>query len=176
MFNVTIIGNLGADAQVINSNGKEYIQFRVAHTDKLKKADGSVQETTVWASCFLTGHSNLLQYLKRGTKVYCTGNARLDVYSSAKTHRMEAGLTINVIQLELCGGKQEEEFPSMLINQYGEVFNIKKTYYIDVRGKQGETFRDKSGKEYVIDNNGIVCQKIETEAQVSAAISQDQIF
>lgn len=176
MFNVSIIGNLGADAQVINSNGKEYIQFRVAHTDKLKKADGSVQETTVWASCFLTGHSNLLQYLKKGTKIYCIGNARLDVYSSAKTHRMEAGLTINVIQIELCGGKQEEGFPNMLINQYGEVFNINKTYYINVKGKQGETFRDKSGKEYVIDNDGRVKQKQETEVQAFAAYNKDQIF
>lgn len=176
MFNVTIIGNLGADAQVMNSNGKEYILFRVAHTDKLKKADGSVQETTVWASCFLAGHSNLLQYLKKGTKVYCTGNARLDVYSSKKTRRMEAGLTINVIQLELCGGKQEEEFPSELVNQYGEVFNMNTTYYINVKGKQGEILRDKSGKEYVIDNEGRVQRKIETEAQEISEYSQDQIF
>lgn len=176
MFNVSIIGNLGADAQVLNSNGKEYLQFRVAHTDKLKKADGSVQETTVWASCFLVGGSNLLQYLKRGTKVYCTGNARLDVYSSKKTRRMEAGLTINVIQLELCGGKQEEEFPNILVSKYGEVFNIKKQYYIDVKGKQGETFRDKSGKEYVINNEGRVSQAQEAEAQAPTEDNQDQIF
>jgi len=176
MFNVSIIGNLGADAQVINSNGMEYIQFRVAHTDKIKKSDGSVQETTIWASCFLIGHSNLLQYLKKGTKIYCTGNARLNVYSSAKTHRMEAGLTINVIQLELCGGKQEEVFPSVLVNKYGEVFTIRTTYHIDVRGKQGEIFRDKNGKEYVIDNDGRVKKNIETEAQADATTSQDQIF
>lgn len=176
MFNVSIIGNLGADAQVINSNGKEYIQFRVAHTDKIKKSDGGVQETTIWASCFIVGYSNLLQYLKKGTKVYCTGNARLDVYSSKKTHRMEAGLTINVIQLELCGGKQEDVFPSELISQYGEVFDIKKIHYIDVKGKEGEIYRDKKGEEYMIDNDGRVYKAVAQEAQGQTEVNQDQIF
>lgn len=176
MFNVSIIGNLGADAQVINSNGKEYIQFRVAHTDKIKKSDGSVQETTIWASCFIVGNSNLLQYLKKGTKVYCTGNARLDVYSSKKTRRMEAGLTINVIQLELCGGKQEDEFPSELISKYGEVFYMKKIHYIDVKGKEGEIYRDKKGEEYMIDNEGRVSKAIAQEEQGQTEENQDQIF
>ena len=89
---------------------------------------------------------------------------------------MEAGLTINVIQLELCGGKQEDEFPSVLISQYGEVFDMKKIYYIDVKGKQGETFRDKSGKEYAIDNEGRVYPVVAEEAKGTTEENQDQIF
>ena len=89
---------------------------------------------------------------------------------------MEAGLTINVIQLELCGGKQEDEFPSVLISQYGEVFDMKKIYYIDVKGKQGETFRDKRGKEYAIDNEGRVYPVVAEEAKGTTEENQDQIF
>ena len=47
MFKIQIIGNLGADASVINSNGNEYVSFRVAHSEKFKKSDGSDIETTI---------------------------------------------------------------------------------------------------------------------------------
>lgn len=89
---------------------------------------------------------------------------------------MEAGLTINVIQIELCGGKQEDEFPSMLINQYGEVFATNKMYYVTIKGKQGETLRDKSGREYVIDAEGRVKQRQEPAAQQGQTEENAQIF
>ena len=60
MFKIQIIGNLGADASVINSNGNEYVSFRVAHSEKFKKSDGTDIETTVWASCFMEWIQNVM--------------------------------------------------------------------------------------------------------------------
>ena len=33
MLQTTVIGNVGADAQVNNKDGREFVTFRVAHND-----------------------------------------------------------------------------------------------------------------------------------------------
>ena len=156
MFKIQIIGNLGADASVVNSNGNEYVSFRVAHSEKFKKSDGTDIETTVWASCFMKGRQNVMEYLKKGTKVYIDGQGKLDIYSSPKTKRMECGITINVTSLELCGGGNFDDVPRQLVNDNGELINVTKHYWTPIQGKGGTTIRDKANNEYVLDDNGFV--------------------
>ena len=80
MIKLSIIGNLGADAEVKNHNGKEFVSFRVAHTDRFTQ-DGQTKETTTWVSCILNGNGgNLLPYLKKGTKVFCHGDFSIRLY------------------------------------------------------------------------------------------------
>lgn len=105
-----IIGNLGADAQLQVNNGSKFVSFRIANTDTwTDKRTGEIIKTTQWISCSLNGDGgNLLQYLKKGTKIFVRGNAQVVIYSSPKTHQMEAGVNLFVREIELCGGSREE--------------------------------------------------------------------
>lgn len=113
MIKLEIIGNLGADAQLQMYNGNKFVSFRIANTDAwTDKATGEIKKSTQWISCTLNGDGgNLLPYLKKGTKIFVRGNAQIVVYSSPKTHQMEAGVNLFVREIELCGGSKEEAHP-----------------------------------------------------------------
>ena len=113
MIKMEIIGNLGADAQLQVYNGNRFVSFRIANTDAwTDKATGEIKKSTQWISCTLNGDGgNLLPYLKKGTKIFVRGNAQIVVYSSPKTHQMEAGVNLFVREIELCGGSKEETHP-----------------------------------------------------------------
>ena len=87
MIKVEIIGNLGADAQLLEKNGNKFVAFRVANTDKwVDKSTGQVIESTQWVSCTLNGDGGaLLPYLKKGTKVFVRGNALFVIIKKTKT-------------------------------------------------------------------------------------------
>lgn len=110
MIRIEMIGNLGADAELKDNNGRKFVSFRLAHTDKWKNSQtGQDNVSTVWASCAINGDAhNLLPYLKKGVKVFVRGSVQLNMYSSPKTHQMECGLNIAVWEIELCGGQREE--------------------------------------------------------------------
>lgn len=110
MFNVEVIGNLGADAERKSYNGRPFVTFRVAHSNKwTNKNTGEITEETVWVSCILSGDGGaLLPYLRRGTKVFVRGMATLSVFSSPKTKSMQAGVNLNVHEVELCGSMQQD--------------------------------------------------------------------
>lgn len=44
MLFATLIGNLGANAEVKTADGREFVSFRVAHNDSYKGADGTKVE------------------------------------------------------------------------------------------------------------------------------------
>ena len=123
MIKVEIIGNLGADAQLQEKNGNRFVSFRVANTDKwVDKSTGQVIESTQWISCTLNGDGGaLLPFLRRGTKVFVRGNAQFVIFSSAKSHQMEVGVNLFVREIELCGGKQDNEQKPQEQQQNAEV-------------------------------------------------------
>lgn len=100
MLQFSILGNLGADAEKKEYNGRPFVSFRVAHSEK--RQDGT--EATTWVSCVMNGDGgNVLPYLKRGQKVFVQGRGRVKTFSSPKTHQIEAGLDVSVDRVELCG-------------------------------------------------------------------------
>lgn len=111
MLQLQIIGNLGADAEVRNTNGAQFLAFRVAHTNRFTdRITGEVRETTTWVSCTMNGDGgNLRQYLKQGTKVYVYGDVSTRLYVSSKDGTQHAGIDCRVRQLELCGGTQSTQ-------------------------------------------------------------------
>lgn len=111
MLRLEMIGNLGADAQVINNNGHKFCSFRVAHTDKWKNPTTGQETTqTTWVSCTINGEGGkLLPYLKKGVKVFIRGSLSINMYNSAKTHQLEASLNAAVWEIELCGSPQGED-------------------------------------------------------------------
>lgn len=113
MIKMEIIGNLGADAQMQVYNGNKYVSFRIANTDAwTDKSTGEIKKSTQWVSCSMNGDGgSILPYLKKGAKIFVRGNAQIVVYSSPKTHQMEAGVNLFVREIELCGGSKDEEQP-----------------------------------------------------------------
>lgn len=110
MIRIEMIGNLGADAEVKDYNGRKFISFRIAHTDKwIDRATNQEHTSTVWASCTINGDGgNLRPYLQKGVKVFVRGSMSMNIYSSPKSHQMECGLNIAVWEIELCGGVQQQ--------------------------------------------------------------------
>ena len=154
MFKCEIIGNIGADAEVKESNGKKFVAFRVAHSDSYDDAQGQRHENTDWIDVVMSNvDSKVIPYLLKGVKVFVRGNARLRCYSSPKLRQMVAGLTINALEIELCGGMREE-VPAQLINPAtGAIHNVTKHYWCDapLENMKGDDMRlliDQRGRQY----------------------------
>lgn len=169
MLQAICIGNLGSDAQVKSSNGKEFTTFRIAHTEKWTDDAGQVHSETIWVDCIMNGRPNVVEYLKRGQQVYVAGSISLRLYSSAKDHCMKAGLTINVRNVELLGGKKDE-VPSQLIDQTdGKVYNVNKWYHIAEFAQSDSVeklriLQSRSGQLFCVNECGWVEPKPEEEA------------
>lgn len=109
MLQLQIIGNLGADAEIKDLNGRKCVVFNVAHTERYKDSQGNQVESTTWVSCIWNSDGGkLLQYLKKGTQVFAEGSMSLRVYDSAKAHAKIAGANLSVRHIELVGGKKED--------------------------------------------------------------------
>lgn len=106
MLKVLLIGNLGADAERKETNGRPFVSFRVAHTERrTNRETGEVTERTEWISCSLDGDGGrLLPYLKRGVKVFVAGDCRMKTFRSSRDGLVYAGMDLFVRTLELCGG------------------------------------------------------------------------
>lgn len=106
MLKVLLIGNLGADAERKETNGRPFVSFRVAHSERrTNRETGEVTERTEWISCSLDGDGGrLLPYLKRGVKVFVAGDCRMKTFRSTRDGLVYAGMDLFVRTLELCGG------------------------------------------------------------------------
>ncbi len=159
MLQAMLIGHLGADAESKSTNGNEFITFRIANTDKWTDEAGQVHEQTTWVDCIMNGKPKVFEYLKKGQLVYVSGSVSLRVYSSAKDKCMKAGMTINVRQVELLGGKSDD-VPAVLYTEDGtQQVNVGKFFYSNrpnVEGKVNEkrVLCSKSGERYIQDPEG----------------------
>lgn len=102
MFIVEVIGNIGADAKVINNNGKEFVSFNVASTEKRNGVDYAT-----WISC-TTNAVKLAPFLKKGTKVYIRGNGGIHTFKNDKGEFL-ANVSVFVKDIEFCGGGSKNE-------------------------------------------------------------------
>lgn len=175
MFKAEVIGNLGADAQVKGENGRQFISFNVAHTDRWTDDNGVAHDTTQWVSCIINDtQAKVLPYLLKGKQVYVRGNATLRVFSSEKERRMVAGITINVRDIELIGGKQDE-VPRQLNDANGVLYPIYKAYYIDPSLAQKPTeLLDTQLNKFAVDANGFVTKVQPTQATTESGAQTEE--
>lgn len=133
MLKVELIGNLGADVEIKESNGSKFATMRIAHSDRWTDEQGNVKESTTWVDVTMNNtESKVLQYLKSGVKVFVRGTARLRVYSSQKDRCMKAGLTIVASEIELCGGSSDEVPRELFAPDNGQLFKVAKYYQSDL--------------------------------------------
>lgn len=152
MLQAFLIGNLGADAQYQETNGSKFVTFRVAHNEVWTDAAGQRHESSQWIDCILNDHPKVAEYLKGGTLVYVSGNLKTRVYSSAKDRCMKAGVTINVRNIELLGGKSDP-VPTQLVDDNGLLHRVDKFYHTDAADCILHSVR---GGDYQVDSNGWV--------------------
>lgn len=106
MLAVEVIGNLGADATIREFSGQKFIAFSVAHTESYTNAQGQKQERTTWVSCLKYGESAVLNYLKKGTRVFVRGELSAKIYEANGSPQV--GVNCKVRELQLLGGTKAE--------------------------------------------------------------------
>lgn len=106
MLKMSAIGHLGKDCIVKEVNGKNVINFTVAHTEKFKDAQGVLKEKTTWLECaYWSDRVAIAPYLLKGTQVYVEGSPSADGYID-KNNQARATLRLRVDKIELLGSKQ----------------------------------------------------------------------
>lgn len=106
---VILLGNVGADPDIRDTQGGKFATLRLATTDKgYTRKDGTqVSERTEWHSLVVAG--GLVQvvenYVRKGTKLYIEGELRSRKYTDR--NGQERYVTeVYVRTLEMCGGQQ----------------------------------------------------------------------
>ena len=162
MFKVEIIGNLGADCEVKADQGYKFATFRVAHTERWTDQDNKEQVSTTWIDCTMNNvESKVIPFLKQGVKVFVRGFGSLRLYSSKKDRCMKAGLTIKVLEIELCGGTSDEVPRQLIEPSSGALVDVTKHYWANIDTKQlkkDDVFEliDKQGNRYQGNKAGFV--------------------
>ena len=107
MIKLMVIGNLGKDCIVNTVNGKNVINFSVAHTEKFKDSTGAQREKTTWVECaYWTDRTGIAPYLKKGQQVYAEGTPEVRTYQT-NDGKSGASLSLRVQTVQLLGGRGE---------------------------------------------------------------------
>ena len=131
MLKVDFVGHIGSDAEIKEFNGKRYIAFTVATSERFKDAQGNTVSRTTWVSCLKPGDGAVVNYLKKGTQVYCRGNLSVKTYTGK--NGVEAGINCTVTELELLGSKPDAQ-QNQQQTQPGAAYGTGSTYGSDYPG------------------------------------------
>ena len=109
MIKLQVIGKIGRDCVVNNVNGKNVINFSVAHSEKFKDAQGQQKDKTVWVDCaYWTDRTAISPYLKKGQQVYAEGIPDIRNYTT-KEGTPGTSLSLRVTMVQLIGGRGENQ-------------------------------------------------------------------
>lgn len=107
MIKMQVIGNLGKDCMVNTVNGKNVINFTVAHTEKYKDSQGVSQEKTTWVDCaYWTDRTTLAPYLTKGKQVFVEGTPEVRSFTR-QDGSAGASLSLRVREIQLLGGRSD---------------------------------------------------------------------
>lgn len=108
MIKLQVIGHLGKDCTTNVVNGKNVINFSVAHSERYKDASGNQKEKTTWVECaYWTDRTAVAPYLKKGQLVYAEGTPEVRSYTK-NDGTPGTSLTMRVISVQLLGGSRAE--------------------------------------------------------------------
>src|ERR1700742_2972418 len=108
MIKLQVIGNLGKDCVTNTVNGKNVINFNVAHTEKFRDAQGNQKDKTIWVECaYWTDRTGIAPYLKKGTQVYAEGTPEVRTYPK-QDGTQGVSLTMRVLSVQLLGSRGSE--------------------------------------------------------------------
>ena len=109
MIKLQIVGNLGKDCITKEVNGKNVINFSVAHTEKYKDGQGNPVTKTTWVECaYWTEKTAIAPYLLKGQMVFAEGAPEAEGYNN-KEGQVAATLRMRVQSIQLLGGKNNTD-------------------------------------------------------------------
>lgn len=109
MLRLNIVGHLGKDCNTNHVNGKNVINFSVAHSEKFKDSTGVQKEKTIWVDCaYWTDRTAIAPYLKKGQLVYAEGIPDLKNYTK-NDGTPGSSLTMRILGVQLLGGSTKNE-------------------------------------------------------------------
>jgi single-strand DNA-binding protein len=107
MIKLQIIGNLGKDCVVNTVNGKNVINFTVAHTEKYRDSQGTNQEKTTWVDCaYWSDKTAISPYLTKGQLVFVEGAPEARSFQR-NDGTPGSSLSLRVRDIQLLGGKRD---------------------------------------------------------------------
>ena len=171
MFQATVIGHLGADAEIKTYNGKQFVSFRVAHSERFTSQGGEQKERTQWVSCALNGDGgSLTQYLKKGQLVAVMGDCTLGLANSQIMRSMVPTCNLHVTNIELLGGAPSDDLPRQLADADGQLINVIKFYSlphedferVNPQGHAVPLF-DTRGGRYILSADGFINRDVNAE-------------
>ena len=105
MIKMQVIGRLGKDCVVNTVNGKNVINFTVAHSEKYKDSQGQLQEKTIWVDCaYWTDRTAIAQYLTKGKQVFAEGQPEARSFQR-NDGTPGSSLSLRVREVQLLGGR-----------------------------------------------------------------------
>ena len=108
MIKLQVIGNLGKDCVTNTVNGKNVMNFTVAHTEKFKDSSGAQREKTIWVDCaYWTDKTGIAPYLKKGTQVFVEGAPEVKTYTT-QDGKSGASLSLRVQTVQLLGSRSAD--------------------------------------------------------------------
>lgn len=113
MATVTIIGNLGKDAEIKDINGKRLVSFSIAD----QSGFGDNKQTNWYSVNIWDGlaKTNFVDYLKKGQKVMVVGEL------STKEYNGKTYLEVKrVYDINLCGGQTQQQNTAPKAQQHGQ--------------------------------------------------------
>jgi single-strand DNA-binding protein len=112
MIKLQVIGNLGKDCIVNTVNGKNVINFTVAHTEKYRDSQGNNQERTTWVDCaYWTDRTGISPYLTKGKQVFVEGTPEVRTFTR-NDGTAGASLSLRVRDVQLLGGRGDSGIAS----------------------------------------------------------------
>jgi single-strand DNA-binding protein len=107
MIKMQVIGRLGKDCTVNTVNGKNVMNFTVAHSEKYKDSQGTQQEKTTWVDCaYWNDRTAVAQYLTKGTQVFVEGQPEVRSFQR-NDGTSGASLSLRVKEVQLLGSKND---------------------------------------------------------------------
>jgi single-strand DNA-binding protein len=107
MIKLQVIGHLGKDCVTNTVQGKNVINFSVAHTEKFKDQQGNQKDKTIWVECaYWTDRTGIAPYLRKGTQVYVEGSPEVRTYPK-NDGSTGSSLSLRVFTVQLLGGRGE---------------------------------------------------------------------
>lgn len=112
MLQLTIIGHLGAEAELKEISGKKVINFSVAHSESYKDAQGQKASRTTWVKCafwrYAGASTEVAKYLLKGTQVMVQGVPSIEVYTN-NDNKTIGVLKLRVQTVELLGKAESNQ-------------------------------------------------------------------
>lgn len=111
-FNLFVIGRIGKDASINETNGRKAINFAVAHNSSYKDKNGTEVQKTVWINCTMwrdkDDNATVANYLKSGTQVAVQGDPSVRTYTNSDGVSV-AAMDLHVTGLKLLSSVKEKE-------------------------------------------------------------------